>query len=125
MHARPTNYYTEISKASSEECLSNMFPLTDASMLHKVQRNDSSQSEAVDGVVLHTATNQIPFNGKGPGWCDLRRKEELAEAAVEERDTGLEDVSFTFAHSNGLYGRTPKTRRLRTMVVFSGEVASS
>jgi hypothetical protein len=56
---------------------------------------------------------------------DLRREEELAEAAVEERDASLEYVNFRIINSEELERRTPKIRRLRTMVVFSGEVASS
>jgi hypothetical protein len=60
---------------------------------------------------------------------DSRREEELAEAAVEESDTGLEReemlVLFRFNEQLVVKRHTPKTRRLRTMVAFSGLVASS
>lgn len=73
-----------------------------------------------------SSSSSVQRNGDCIGMRhDLRREEELAEAAVEERDASLEYVSFTIMYLKELDRCTPKIRRLRTMVVFSGEVASS
>jgi hypothetical protein len=36
--------------------------------------------------------HSVDFDGNTFGWLDLRRKEELSEAGVEERDTGLKQI---------------------------------
>lgn len=81
--------------------------------------------EAQSFYILHQVS--LVRRATRPGLADvnLRREEELAEAAVEERNTGLERyVSFKSIFLSRCCRRTPKTRMLRTMVVFSGEVAS-
>lgn len=75
------------------------FPLTDADMLPQFHKRESEsyhrrykRRDDFTYCVRLDDLHSVVLDGNVLGWLDLRRKEELSEAGVEECDTGLKHL---------------------------------